>query len=76
TYIPIEQDGRVVRVMKIANDITQNFEESVDDKALLQAIHRSNAVIEFTVDGRVIDANDNFVHTLGYNELREIKGQH
>ncbi|MBY8151385.1 PAS domain-containing methyl-accepting chemotaxis protein [Vibrio fluvialis] len=76
TYIPIEQDGRVVRIMKIANDITQNFEESVDDKALLQAIHRSNAVIEFTVDGRVIDANDNFVHALGYNELREIKGQH
>jgi len=76
TYIPIEQDGRVVRIMKIANDITQSFEESVDDKALLQAIHRSNAVIEFTVDGRVIDANDNFVHALGYNELREIKGLH
>lgn len=75
TYIPIEQDGRVVRIMKIANDITAVFEESVDDKALLQAIQRSNAVIEFSVDGKVIDANDNFIRTLGYSKLSDIKDQ-
>lgn len=76
TYIPIQQDGKVVRVMKIANNITEIYEESVDDKALLQAIHRSNAVVEFTPDGKVVDANENFLRTMGYRSLDEIKGQH
>lgn len=41
----------------------------------LQAIDQVQAVIEFTMDGTVIIANDNFLKTLGYT-LEEIKGQH
>lgn len=41
----------------------------------LQAIDQVQAVIEFTMDGTVITANENFLKTLGYS-LEEIKGQH
>ena len=46
-----------------------------DDSAKLEAISRSQALIEFEVDGTIITANDNFLATLGYS-LNEIAGQH
>ncbi|MFC7690182.1 methyl-accepting chemotaxis protein [Paeniroseomonas aquatica] len=41
----------------------------------LAAIDRSQAVIEFTLDGRVLHANANFLAALGYT-LEEVQGQH
>ncbi|WP_454717871.1 methyl-accepting chemotaxis protein [Caulobacter segnis] len=44
-------------------------------EAIIAAIHRSQAVIEFNLDGTIITANDNFLKTLGYG-LTEIQGRH
>ncbi|MBI1684256.1 methyl-accepting chemotaxis protein [Caulobacter hibisci] len=44
-------------------------------KAIAAAIHRSQAVIEFQLDGTIIDANENFLATMGYR-LDEIQGRH
>ncbi|UZF94228.1 methyl-accepting chemotaxis protein [Bosea sp. NBC_00550] len=41
----------------------------------LDAINRSQAVIEFDLDGKILDANDNFLAAMGY-ALAEVKGQH
>jgi methyl-accepting chemotaxis protein len=46
-----------------------------DAQAQLVAISRSQAVIEFNMDGTIITANKNFLDTLGYR-LEEIKGKH
>ncbi|MFP6814590.1 MAG: PAS domain S-box protein [Pseudomonadales bacterium] len=46
-----------------------------DLQAQLDAIGKSQAVIEFDMDGTIRDANENFCATLGY-ALDEIKGQH
>ena len=40
-----------------------------------QAISRTNAIIEFDLEGNILDANDNFLHLFGY-QLHEIKGKH
>lgn len=48
---------------------------NLDYTAQVAAIRRSQAVIEFTVDGIIIDANQNFLTAMGYN-LEEIRGQH
>lgn len=45
------------------------------DTAQVVAIKRSQAVIEFNLDGTIITANDNFLKTMGYT-LDEIKGAH
>ncbi len=41
----------------------------------VSAIRKSQAVIEFKMDGTVLDANDNFLNALGYR-LEEIQGRH
>src|SRR5258705_12551832 len=41
----------------------------------LAAIHKSQAVIEFDLQGHVLAANQNFLDTMGYEE-GEVIGQH
>ena len=45
------------------------------NQARLNAINRAMAVIEFSPDGTVLDANENFLNVLGYR-LDEVKGRH
>lgn len=47
----------------------------VNAKGQLDAISRSQAVIEFDLDGTIQDANENFLGAVGYR-LDEIVGQH
>jgi methyl-accepting chemotaxis protein len=47
---------------------------NVDYAAQIKAIHRVQAFIEFTPDGTIVDANQNFLNTMGYS-LEEIKGK-
>ncbi len=46
-----------------------------DFEAKFDAVSRSQAVIEFTPDGSIITANDNFLQAMGYS-LAEIVGRH
>ena len=47
----------------------------VDAQARIDAIGRSQAMIEFNLDGTIITANKNFLDALGYR-LDEIQGKH
>jgi len=49
--------------------------QNLDFGAQVAAANRSQAVIEFAMDGTVLSANENFLHTLGYT-LNEIQGKH
>jgi methyl-accepting chemotaxis protein len=76
SYNPIfDESGRPVKVVKFATDITQQKIESADFEGQIDAIGKSLAVIEFTMDGMIESANDNFLTTLGYS-IDEIKGKH
>jgi methyl-accepting chemotaxis protein len=46
-----------------------------DMKGLIAAINKSQAVIEFTLDGTILTANDNFLRAVGYS-LSEVQGKH
>ncbi|MGJ5216405.1 methyl-accepting chemotaxis protein [Bradyrhizobium oligotrophicum] len=76
SYNPIMgPDGRPFKVVKYATDITEEVIRTADFSGQLAAIGKAQAVIEFTMDGKVLNANENFLNTLGYT-LGEIKGQH
>ncbi|QRV22840.1 methyl-accepting chemotaxis protein [Marinomonas foliarum] len=75
TYFPIEVDGVVTKVVKIASDVTQAKLIADSQLAVYNAIDRSSATIEFTPDGTVITANDNFLSAMGYQSSKEIIGQ-
>lgn len=75
-YNPLrDASGRVVRVLKMATNITLQVEREQNDHSLIGAIQRSMAVIEFNLKGEVITANDNFLNVMGYR-LDEIRGKH
>lgn len=76
TYFPIFSNNKVVKVFKIAADITEAYEKSVAQNALIDAINKSNAVIEFKPDGTVIQANKNFARALGYSSEKELPNVH
>jgi methyl-accepting chemotaxis protein len=63
------------KVVKFASDITEQKLKSADFAGQIEAIGKSQAVIEFDLSGNILDANDNFLKTLGYS-LSEIKGRH
>jgi len=76
SYCPVkDKDGNVIRVIKIASDISKLVFATHELKSQLEAISRSQAVIEFNLKGEVITANDNFLNAAGY-QLDEIVGQH
>ncbi|MDX1588530.1 MAG: PAS domain-containing methyl-accepting chemotaxis protein [Oleiphilaceae bacterium] len=75
TYFPVMEDGQVSRIVKIASDVTQDTTERHGQKAVLDALERSQAVIEFTPDGHIVRANDNFLRCMGYR-ADEIIGKH
>lgn len=76
SYTPIlDRAGKVARVVKFANDITAQKSSSLQDAGRISAIMRSQAVIEFDLDGRILTANENFLKTMGYT-LAEIQGKH
>lgn len=75
TYIPILQDNKVVKVMKIATDVTEINNQRVESVSILSALDRSLATIEFTPDGRVINANENFLRVVGYR-INDVRDKH
>jgi methyl-accepting chemotaxis protein len=75
TYFPIEVDGAVVKVVKFASDVTEERAKMNSLSARQEALNKSMAVIEFSPDGTIITANDNFLKAVGYT-LDEIRGKH
>jgi methyl-accepting chemotaxis protein len=75
SYTPVtDHGGKVVKVIKLALDITAAKRKAMRDLSLITAINRAQAVIEFATDGTILDANENFLATMGYS-LAEIKGR-
>ncbi|WP_300653329.1 PAS domain S-box protein [Hydrogenophaga sp.] len=75
-YAPVRSaTGRVERVVKLAQDTTQRKQRDADRESQLQAINRSQAVIEFDLDGTILEANSLFLDALGYGE-HEVVGKH
>jgi methyl-accepting chemotaxis protein len=76
SYNPIlDETGKPFKVVKFASDVSEQRLKTADLAGQIEAIGKSQAVIAFSMDGIVLDANENFLKTLGYS-LAEIKGKH
>ncbi len=71
----LDRQGRPYKVVKFATDITAQKLQAADSAGQLAAIGKSQAVIEFSMDGRILSANENFLEVTGY-VLDEVRGQH
>ncbi|WP_244528446.1 PAS domain-containing methyl-accepting chemotaxis protein [Tardiphaga sp. OK245] len=76
TYNPIlDERGKPFKVVKFATDVTKQKLISADNGGQIEAIEKSQAVIEFRMDGTIVKANQNFLDAVGY-ALSEIVGRH
>jgi methyl-accepting chemotaxis protein len=76
SYNPVlDEKGKPFRVVKFATDVTSQKLSTADLAGQIAAIGKSQAVIEFNMDGTIIGANQNFLNAVGY-ALDEIRGRH
>jgi len=75
-YNPVlDGNGKPVGIVKLATDISERVKRDADHAGQVAAIGRSQAVIEFDLDGMILTANANFLNAMGY-ALEEIRGRH
>jgi methyl-accepting chemotaxis protein len=75
TYNPIfDESGKITKIMKIATDISL----IVNSKKQIEAINKSTALINFNIEGFILDVNSIFLEVMGYksNEKDKIIGKH
>jgi methyl-accepting chemotaxis protein len=76
SYNPIfDDEGKPYKVIKFATDITAQKNANAEFEGKITAISKSQAMIEFTLDGIILAANDNFLATSGYAR-EEVVGKH
>jgi len=76
SYNPIlNEAGKPFKVVKFATDVTEQKLRAANNNGQIEAIGKSQAVIEFNMDGTIRKANQNFLDALGYS-LPEIQGKH
>ena len=67
--------GNIHKFSVNLNDLTRTIANSKEHEDLVAALHKSNAVIEFDLNGDIQDANEAFLKAVKYS-LNDIKGQH
>lgn len=75
-YSPVlDQDGRPFKIVKYATAVTREKLRQADHQGQIAAIHKSQSVVSFDIDGTILDANDNFLALTGYR-LSQVLGRH
>ncbi|MGB0521311.1 MAG: PAS domain S-box protein [Flammeovirgaceae bacterium] len=76
SYNPIrDYDGNIFKIVAYMQDVTQRRTQNSENRSRLKAINQTNGVIEFDLEGNVLNANQNFLDIVGYS-LEELRGQH
>lgn len=74
-YAPVKRFGRVTRIVQFATDVTAQRRDQAAAASRLAAVDRTQAMIEFSLDGMVLNANANFLAAMGYAR-EDIIGKH
>jgi len=69
-----DKDGKLERFVSIQSNVTETKQKALESSTQIEAISRAQAVIEYKMDGTIVDANDNFLRLFGYS-LDELKGR-
>ena len=75
SYTPItDDDDNVIKIVQLANDITKDEQQNIEYRSRNEAFAKFNTIVEFSLEGKVVHANDFFLRMSGY-EFNEIVGQ-
>ena len=71
----LKRRGKGTRFTVVITDTTQAREEQRRQQSRAEAIDRTQAIIEFSPDGMIVDANANFLKAMGYS-AEDLRGKH
>ncbi|MEP2473135.1 MAG: PAS domain S-box protein, partial [Paracoccaceae bacterium] len=75
TFCPLQEaDDKKGNILFTAKDITGYHLSRRDNRSMVDSIARTMAVIEFSLDGTILNANQHFLDATGYT-LEEITGK-
>lgn len=72
----INAKGMLEQFVVYGSELTRTIKTSREHEDMLKALNRSTAVIEFSLDGNILRANENFLRAMGYRSNEQIAGQH
>ncbi|WP_137174467.1 PAS domain-containing methyl-accepting chemotaxis protein [Massilia sp. HP4] len=76
SYNPVKDaSGRVCKIIKFATDVSAEKLRAAETSGLVAAIGKAQAVVEFDMNGMLLDANANFLDLLDY-ALEDVRGEH
>lgn len=70
-----DSSDRLLRFSIFSVNLTRTITDSREKDDMIKALNRSSAVIEFSLDGIILEANDNFLRTMGYKK-EQLIGKH
>lgn len=77
SFTPVKgHDERPFKVILLAMDITEQKKIALDFEGQLEAINRTNAMMEYDLNGRIRSYNQNTAKMLGYNISELIGREH
>lgn len=76
SYTPIKSGGKVTKVIKFASDTTTQIKKNNDHEEQIEAINKSQAIIEFDISGKIKKANQNFLELMGYSHDEIVNKHH
>jgi diguanylate cyclase (GGDEF)-like protein/PAS domain S-box-containing protein len=71
----VVEEGDIVEIVQVINDVSAQQQREWDERGQIAAINKSQAVIHFTPNGNILDANQNFLDVVGY-ELEDVVDKH
>lgn len=71
-----DSSEKLLRFSVFSVNLTRTITDSREKDDMLKALNRSSAVIEFSLDGIILQANDNFLQTMGYTKDQVIGKHH
>nr|WP_028693609.1 methyl-accepting chemotaxis protein [Pseudomonas cremoricolorata] len=76
TWHPLRDErGTLREVVGYGSDVSTQVSLARENQELLDALLRSTAAIQFDLAGTVLDANEQFLHSMGYS-LTQVVGKH
>ncbi|WP_305824194.1 methyl-accepting chemotaxis protein [Massilia brevitalea] len=76
SYNPVlDPEGRVHKIVKFATDVTAEKARTAELAGLVDAMQKAQAVVEFDMDGLLVNANENFLGLMGY-AIDDVRGEH
>lgn len=70
-----DAQGALLHISGFAREVTRDLQLAKENEALINALLRSTAVIQFNLDGTIVTANEQFLRGTGYS-LQQIVGKH